>query len=183
MMTTSQDQTRNKKVVTIVYNASVSCVIEPRIMRLRGLAMLAFVDALEATKRYRVNLYYAVASNFNYAGGASGALVIRLQDPSHRYDPQAIGFALTQPAMFRRCVFAYWNLLSDADARRWGVSNYGYGHCCTLRRLPKEIDDTEVFGTNEHMVFETASLPMNTEKDAIRWIESQMQRLTVDSAL
>lgn len=184
MLTTREDMTRARKTVTIVYNGSVSAYVDERIMRLRGLAMMSFVDALESTQRYRVNLYYVAASGFdNRSDQALGALAVRLLDPSHRYDPQAIGFALGKPAMFRRLVFAYWNTLQEEVARKWGVANCFYGTPGTLRHLPAELEEAEIAATE---CLHTGVQAMNEVHDvpsAIKWVQLQMSRLTQDALL
>jgi hypothetical protein len=185
MLTTREDNTRARKTVTIMFNAAVSCDVSPQILKLRGLAMLAFVDALEATKKYRVSLYYCCASGMNYGSDqANGALVIKLLDPSYRYDPQAIGYALSNPTMFRRLCFAYWNCLDPQTARAWGIDNWGYGTPATLRKLPKEVEPEDAtFGATECLHTGVQQLPFYNEAGAVQWIKSQMERLTKDSML
>lgn len=180
MLSTRQDQTRARKVVNILFNNSASCAVDPSVMRLRGLAMLAFVDALESTQRYRVSLYYAAASGRSMSSdNASGSVCIRLLDPSHRYDPQAVGFVLTHPGMFRRLMFNYWNTLPLLEAQKWGVANYAYGTPGTLRSLPKEIEDTDVAASEcLHTGIQSMSEVYDT-KSAIRWVTTQMSKLTV----
>lgn len=183
MMTTREDTTRARKVVNILFNGSVSCGVGEKIMRLRGIAMLAFVDALESTQRYRVNLYYSLAFGRSSSDNAKGAVVIRLLDPSHRYDPQAVGYALTHPTMFRRLVFSYLNTLDEATAATWGVNNSNYGFPGTLRSLPTEIEDG-TFASSEclHCGIQRMSEVYNT-KSAIEWVKNQMSQLTVDAMM
>lgn len=179
MLTTREDVTRARKVVNIVYNVCVSANVDAKTIRLRGLAMMALVDSLESTHRFRVNLYFACASGMSRnSDDANGALVVRLLDPSHRYDPQAVGFALTHPCMFRRCCFNYWNTLSREHADIWGVDNWGYGYPATLRKLPEEIEDSESFAATECLhsgvqnMYEVHDMP-----SAIKWVKTQMARL------
>ena len=167
-----------KKTLTLIYNGSQSGGVAKENMMWRGIAFLALIDALELTNRYKLNVYHVIRS---HGGCVPLNIITRLKETSHPYDPQALGFAMANPAMLRRLMFGFYNTLPRGDQQLYHVECPGYGTPSTLRSLPLEIEGTPgELATDCSLLGDMRNTTIRNEKDAVVWIQQQLKSLSLD---
>ena len=132
---------------------------------LRGAAYMALIDALEASRQYRLHLY-AVAYATEFSGG--WGTIIRLKHGDQPYDPSMLAAYLTEVAVFRLLDSAYVN---------HQVKNHRYwGHIreCSAPNIPAEVcgDDPVLNLTNYQ--------PPHNAEHAKQWVIDQLAEQNIN---
>lgn len=154
---------RSPKTISLLLQVNARCDVTPEQMRMRGVAYMALVDALEATRRYRVAIYAVNALEGHHS-------CICLKTHGHTYDPHALGFVLGHPAFLRRLHFCAQDLLAKANPQLSRDLTYAYGMPATTHSLPPEID-SNVVDIGQRLV----PSRLRTTQDAINWVSSQLE--------
>lgn len=109
------------KIIKIVVNLAVSAGISENLITARGSAVVALIDALEATGK-RVELWAVCAIRY---GGNQYETQIIVKRPNEPLNIDALAFTLAHPSMLRRMWFA--QLENEKDGSSFGAyGNYGY---------------------------------------------------------
>jgi hypothetical protein len=95
-----------ERVVTLRYNAAVSCSVSTDAITARGVAVLAAVDLIESCG-VRCEVYYSQGSRA--FGGAEDHLEcnVLVKEAGQAVDLDRLAFVLTHPSFFRRFGFAF----------------------------------------------------------------------------
>lgn len=171
---------RTRKTLALFCNFGALSDVSEEWMKLRGATYMALVDALESSARYKCSVYL-VFGNSARTGNfrpAHHQLVIRLKDCGEKYDPQALGFALCRPEMFRQLTFGYYDLMPNNAEHGVNYSGYGQVGSLSVRGLAEAVGETEdcidlttpATGDN---------LPFRNEPGAIAWVEKQLAKYEV----
>ncbi len=167
------ESAKSRKTISLVYNACVSGGVDVNILRLRGMAFLALVDAIEMSRRYKTNVYYVAANDGGDSMGRN-ALIIKAKTTESHYDPQSLGFALGHPGMFRKLTFGFWTTIG-------GHWNGTMGSVHTLRTLPVELGESEAFASEGGMLGDYVNTDaIYNERTAVMWVLDQLQEYGID---
>lgn len=156
------------KVLSIVYNISVHCVITTNQMISAASKVACAISTLEA-KGYRVNVYIS-SYTVNYKSKAQNnrvGFIIKIKDAGKPLDPLRIAYPLANPSMARRHGFAF---LERADFKL--PSNYGTPTSVPSIYLKQAIGN--------HVCLSAMNIidRDNTFEGIVKQIEEQSQKLS-----
>lgn len=116
-------QTRQRPVVHLVVNGSVSCSVSAKAIAAYGAALTAIIDTIEnAGRRVELDLVYALHDlGAGWGGKMRGLVGWKVKAAEDHCDMASIAFAIAHPAAFRRIGFALIERLPKA------LRNDGYG--------------------------------------------------------
>jgi len=99
---------RDRGILRVVAHIGVSGAIEPEVIRTRGAALFALIDALESQgHRCEVDIVCVLATAKQ--GGERIEVRVRVKDADQPLEPEMLAMALINPVTLRRLVFA-WGL-------------------------------------------------------------------------
>lgn len=181
MLTTEEREVHAKKVINVVFHLSASAAVSEEALRMQGIAMMALVDAIQNTNHYVLNLWFCNSVTGSYDGDASGSIMIKLADQSRQYDPQSLGYAITNVGMLRQMCFNYYLQLPKPEARNWYRCSYhGLGMPATPKSFPKELElDMESTIQGERWLLGQSDLgQIKNKESALRWVKERMETIS-----
>lgn len=180
MLTTQEQEVQAKKTVNIVYYFDASGSVPAEYLRMQGIAMMALVDAIQNTGQYVINFWFCNSTTPFFGAKAKGAILAKLIDQAHPYDPQALSFAISHPAMLRHICFQYYLQLSHEEGGQWINHNgTGLGFPCECRSFPPELElDMDATFTGEAWLLGKKDISQIRNKEsAMEWVQKQLNKL------
>lgn len=116
-------QKTDTKVLTFVYNTSVSCTVTASDIATTAANLMSAICGIEK-RGYRVNLY---AGKISTDGKECFAALVKVKDSKTYMDRKKMAYPLINPSMNRRHMFA---ALERSDVTR-GSWSWGYGYCAS----------------------------------------------------
>lgn len=114
-------QKTDAKVITFVYNTSVSCMVSANEIAEAAANLMSAICGIEK-RGYRVNLY---AGKISTSGNECFAALVKIKDSKTYMDRKKMAYPLINPSMNRRHMFAALER-TEGLASGWG---WGYGRC------------------------------------------------------
>ena len=165
-----RDETANsRKTISLIYNFCASAGVSEQILRWRGIAFLALVDAIETSKRYRTNVYLACDNNGG-GGVRDHVLIVKAKGTDAPYDPQALGFTVGHPAMLRCLAFGFYEIQFGVNCH----SSMGMPGSCY--ELPTELGESEAMATEGAKLGDYVNTDaIHDERSAMMWVIDQLE--------
>jgi len=133
-----------RRHLKILYNGSVSCGVDAKVINARGAAIAALAELLElAGDSVSINLQYSVAASPDMAVAKAYVDKIPVKRPGDRVDLNMLMFWLAHPSALRRIAFGSWEG-NDLETRRkfgFGEIHGCYGWPCESELEPDEMPD------------------------------------------
>lgn len=131
---------KQKPIVHLVVNGTVSCGVGAKAIAAYGAALTAIIDKLERSgRRVVLDILYTITFRGN-GGGATGIVGWNVKRAEDHCDMSAIAFAVAHPAAFRRIAFAMMERLPAS------FEDHTYGHPSVPSKLMLEsLDMGEAF--------------------------------------
>lgn len=172
MFNTREEETQSRKVLKLIFNVDASAGISQQSIVYKGAAIMALLDGLAATKQYHIEAWA-------YWGNNGGDVYLKLCDSSREYDPSILGYALSDPGMLRKFLFAYWISLNSSQRREWYRNSMGLGQPVSLTKIPPFLgfqnninfaEDTLLYGSPH-------AIKINSKEAAVEWVKQQISKV------
>lgn len=130
---------RQRRVVHLVVNGTVSASVSAKTIAAYGAALTAVVDTIENSgRRVEIDIVYAISNLGQYDGDKRCIVGWKVKEAGDHCDMAAIAFSIAHPAAFRRIGFALMERLPR------DYQNSGYGMCAKVR--PDDLAALEMAG-------------------------------------
>lgn len=123
-MLAKKNRPTRARVVTIIYNTSVSCEIDANDMAKAGANLLAAINQIEANG-VRVNLYSAEVSRAKGRKEEYLVTSVKIKKDSQPLNLMQIAYPIANPSFLRRHVLRVTEVTKGLTEKHW-VTGYGY---------------------------------------------------------
>ena len=156
------------KIVSIVYNVTVSACFEPETLIQRGAIVLALIDLLEsAGRRCEVTVCTSLAPS--WLKSTHCEWFVKLKEPDQQPQMDALAFWIGHPAAYRRFMFSLWENTTPETISIEQMGSYGN----IIEVAPERQGDIYI---------NSALLGNVDEKTAVPFIRNQLARIGVEFA-
>jgi hypothetical protein len=123
--TESTSKGDNGRVVKVVYNGSVSGVVNHEVIKNKGILTCALLDTLEHLG-YRTELVVAFCTKARPSEKCTNTIEIMVKHPDDWLDIDKIAFACAHPSTLRRLGFSIWEQQPANIVKHYNIGgNYG----------------------------------------------------------